>query len=187
MSKYRLGIDIDGTVTDPATFIPYLNEHFKKNLTIDDIIEYDLTVALGISQEEFWKWMQVHEPSIYKQAILADNAKDILLEWKKQYELFYISARPKHTHDVTVDWFHRLTVPYDHIELLGQHDKLDAVKKHKLDVFFEDKHDNACNIAEECNIPVVLMDTPYNQSPVPNNVYRAAHWNEAKKIVDRLL
>ncbi|SER69327.1 hypothetical protein [Salipaludibacillus aurantiacus] len=186
MGKYRFGIDIDGTVTDPATFLPYLNKHFNKDLTIEDIVEYDLTGVLGVSEKELWKWMQVHEPSIYKQADLAKFVKEILEEWKKQYELFYISARPKHVHELTINWFHENTVPYDHIELLGQHNKLEAVKKHQLDLFFEDKHDNACNIAEDAQIPVILMDTPYNQAPVPDNVYRASHWNQAKQIVEKL-
>lgn len=187
MSKYRLGIDIDGTVTDPATFIPHLNKHFKKNLTLQDIIEYDLTTVLDVSQKEFGEWMNLNEQFIYKQAEIAKNAKKILMEWKDRHELYFISARPKHVHDLTIDWFNRLTVPYDHIELLGQHDKLRAVKKHNIDVFFEDKHDNACDIAEECKIPVILIDTPYNQLTVPENVYRVAHWNDAKKIVDKLL
>ncbi|WP_416149350.1 5' nucleotidase, NT5C type [Salipaludibacillus sp. HK11] len=186
MYKYRLGIDIDGTITDPATFIPHLNKHFKKNLTLNDIVDYDLTTVLEISSKEFTEWMSIHEPFMYQHAQMAVHAKNILTEWKKRYELYYISARPKHVHELTVDWFHRLTIPYDHIELLGQHDKLNAVKRHKVDVFFEDKHDNACNIAEECNIPVILIDTPYNQLAVPSNVHRVQHWNEAKIIVDNL-
>ncbi|KHF31202.1 hypothetical protein LR68_00151 [Anoxybacillus sp. BCO1] len=32
MIKRRFGIDIDGTVTCPSTFIPYLNKSFQKNL-----------------------------------------------------------------------------------------------------------------------------------------------------------
>ncbi|PTL40517.1 5' nucleotidase, NT5C type [Alkalicoccus saliphilus] len=186
MKKYRFGIDIDGTVTDPATFIPHLNKHFNKNLTLDDIVEYDLTKALGVTEEEFWQWMQKHEPMLYSSSTIADNAKDILHTWRSQFELFYISARPNHLLDVTEDWFHRQEVPYDHIELLGQHDKIAAVKKHEVDTFFEDKHDNAVNIAEEFQIPVVLMETPYNQMPVPDNVYRAKNWLHARTIVENI-
>ncbi|SDN42405.1 hypothetical protein [Alkalicoccus daliensis] len=183
---YRFGIDIDGTVTDPATFIPHLNKHFNKQLTLADIVDYDLTKALDVTEEQFWKWMQKHESMLYQKSIIADNAKEILTAWKSDFELFYISARPNHLYDITEEWFHRLEVPYDHIELLGQHDKLDAVREHKVDTFFEDKHDNAVNIAEEFQIPVILMETPYNQMSVPDNVHRAKNWHHAKEIVDRL-
>ncbi|UCZ54533.1 hypothetical protein LGQ02_07165 [Bacillus shivajii] len=187
MNKKRFGIDIDGTVTDPATFIPYLNEHFKKELTIHDIKEYELSTALGVTKEDFWKWMKIHEPNIYAQAELAIDAHQILTEWTNEHELYYISARPTEYLNLTTDWFNKTKVPYDHIELIGTHDKISAVKQHRVDLFFEDKHDNACNIAEECEIPVILMDTPYNQDPVHKLVNRAKDWQAAKKIVQSLL
>lgn len=39
----RFGIDIDGTVTSPDALVPFLNEGFKLQLTLDDITQYDLT------------------------------------------------------------------------------------------------------------------------------------------------
>lgn len=182
--KKRMGLDIDGTITDPNTFIPYLNKHFKKQLTLDDLIEYDLTSILGITEIEFWDWMGLHEATIYKEAPLALNAEQILHEWTKDHDLIYITARREHLAEITHQWFHTRSLPYDHIELVGKHDKLDAVRKHKLDIFFEDKHDNAVAIAEEFNIPVILMDTPYNRLPAPNNVIRANNWFEAKDWVE---
>ena len=86
---------------------------------------------------------------------------------EKAHELIYISARRNHLLDVTEKWFKQNEVHYHHIELIGTHDKLEAVKKYNIDIFFEDKHDNACDISEECNIPVILFNTPYNQDPVP--------------------
>ncbi|MFA9559359.1 hypothetical protein ACERII_18765 [Evansella sp. AB-rgal1] len=186
MRKRRLGIDIDGTVTDPGTFIPYLNNHFNQNLTLNDLTQYELSTILNITKEDFWNWMKEHEPTIYKNAELAIDAKSILTNWKKDHELYYISARPKHVHNLTIEWFLKLQLPYDHIELLGKHHKLEAVKEHNIEVFFEDKHDNACDIAEECDIPVILLDTPYNRDPVHKLVYRAYNWKEAKAITENI-
>ncbi|KHF41851.1 nucleotidase [Halalkalibacter okhensis] len=187
MTKKRMGLDIDGTVTDPNTFIPYLNKHFKKSLTLDDLTEYDLTSVLNITEEQFWKWMGEHEGLIYKEAELAAHAELTLHEWTKHHDLIYITARRSHLAEITQNWFMTKAVPYDHIELVGKHDKLDAVREHQLDIFFEDKHDNAVAIAEEFNIPVILMDTPYNRLPSPNNVIRANDWVEAKRWVDNWL
>ncbi|PRO65135.1 5' nucleotidase, NT5C type [Alkalicoccus urumqiensis] len=186
MNRYRFGIDIDGTVTDPATFIPHLNKHFNKNLTLEDIVDYDLTKALEVDEKEFAEWMEKHEPMLYRTSIIAERAKETLMSWSRHAELFYISARPHSLYEVTEEWFHRMELPYDHIELLGQHDKLNAVEKHEVDIFFEDKHDNAVNIAETFNIPVVLMETPYNQMAVPNNVHRARNWKHARTLVDSI-
>ncbi|ARK29363.1 5' nucleotidase, NT5C type [Halalkalibacter krulwichiae] len=182
--KKRMGLDIDGTITCPTTFIPYLNKHFKKSLTLEDITEYDLTSVLGISEKQFWEWMGENEGIIYEEAELAKGAETTLHEWTKSHDLIYITARRNHLADVTTKWFTQKSIPYDHIELVGKHDKIEAVKNHKLDIFFEDKHDNAVAIAEEFNIPVILMDTPYNRLPAPKTVVRANNWVEAKEWVN---
>ncbi|MBU8905702.1 hypothetical protein [Desertibacillus haloalkaliphilus] len=183
----KFGLDIDGTVTHPGTFIPYLNKHFKKNITLDDITEYDLTQLLGVSSETFWDWMKEHEQIIYMNADLASFSKDVIRQWatNDQHELVYISARGDHLLEVTQQWFEKNSIPYGHIELIGQHDKIDAIKEHQVDIFFEDKHDNACDIAEECQIPVILLDTPYNRKPTPENVIRVYDWKEANDWVNK--
>ncbi|BAB05118.1 nucleotidase [Halalkalibacterium halodurans] len=183
----RFGLDIDGTVTDPATFLPYLNEQFQKTLTLEDITDYDLTKSLGITSEEFWKWMEQHEQTIYKQAKKADGVDQVLEEWKQEHELIYITARASHLEEITKNWFEQQNLPFHHIELVGKHDKIEAIRTHEIDIFFEDKHDNAVAIAETFAIPVILMDTPYNRLPTPANVVRINHWTEAKAWVDEWL
>lgn len=79
----RLGIDIDGTVTAQDTFVPYLNRSFHLSITLDDMTDYDLTKLLNITDEEFWEWMNVHEATIYKEAKLAEFAKQALDGLKK--------------------------------------------------------------------------------------------------------
>lgn len=180
----RLGIDIDGTVTSPETFVPYLNKSFGINITLDDMKEYDLTKLLNISEEDFWQWMDEQEPLIYKDAPMAIDAKLVLDEWKKTHKLLFISARRSHLREVTFDWFKRNELFYHQIDLIGTHDKLGAVRENKIDVFFEDKHDNACMISEEFNIPVILFDTPYNQDPIPGGVIRVNNWLEAREWVN---
>ncbi|MFN7251232.1 MAG: hypothetical protein ACK4M9_10640 [Anaerobacillus sp.] len=185
--QIRFGLDIDGTVTSPETFIPYLNQHFKKNITLADITQYELTPLLDITKEEFGEWMNEYEPIIYANAMLATSFTDVLKNWQDQHHFTYISARGKHLLEITQQWFQKHNIPYHHIELLGQHDKLNAVKKHNIDIFFEDKHDNAVDIAEQCNIPVILIDTPYNQDPIPKQVVRVKNWKEAANWVENWL
>lgn len=183
--KKRFGLDIDGTITDPATFIPYINKDFNQILQLEDLTEYDLTKILQITDKEFWDWMEHKEPIIYAQAELALDAERVLHKWSKTHDLIYITARRSHLTEVTTSWFTNQALPYTDIELVGKHDKIDAVKKHRLDVFFEDKHDNAVAIAEECSIPVLLFDTPYNRMSIPSNVIRVTHWSEAEQWIEK--
>lgn len=185
--KKRFGIDIDGTVTCPSTFVPYLNKSFNLNITLDDITQYDLTPLVDISKEEFAQWFLDNEPIIYAESPLAKGAKNTLKQWSAKHELFYISARGSHLLSLTEEWFNKMNISYDFIDLLGSHDKVAAAKNYKVDIFFEDKHDNAVEIHENCQIPVILFDTPYNRDPIPNGVIRVYTWEEAEQWVQHWL
>lgn len=182
----RFGIDIDGTVTCPTALLPHINERFRTNLTLDDIKEYDLTKALDVDPAEFGEWYKKTEELIYRTSPAHQYAQQVLSDWKKQFELYYISARGENVLDCTTDWFHRHQIPFDHVELIGTHYKIETAKKFNVDAFFEDKHDNAVGISEELDIPVFLFDTPYNRAPVPKQVIRVSDWKQADEQVRRL-
>lgn len=182
--KKRFGIDIDGTVTSPEAMVPYLNEAFNLNITLNDIKQYDLTPLVTISEEQFAHWFYENEPIIYRESPLAKGAKEVLTKWKREHELYFISARGSHLQQVTEEWFLENALEFDHIELIGNHDKIEAAKKYEVDIFLEDKHDNAVMIHEACGIPVILFDTPYNQDPLPNGVIRVRNWKEANAWAD---
>ncbi|MDM5351720.1 hypothetical protein QUF65_12570 [Lysinibacillus sphaericus] len=185
MKKPRFGIDIDGTVTCPSTLIPHINKQYNVNITLDDVCEYDFLSAFPhpVDRSAFNTWFKENEPYMYEVSEVAKDAKNILTAWQNMFELYYISARGENVADITVNWFENQAIPYDHIELLGSHDKLAVAKKHHVDAFFEDKHDNAVMLAEELKIPVVLFDTPYNRLAVPDNVVRVYNWQEANQFI----
>lgn len=180
----KFGIDIDGTVTIPDAIIPFLNQDFGLSLTLQDIKDYDLSVLVDIPKTHFSDWWLKIEPMVYQKSPLAKDAKEVLLKWGQRHELFFISARSIYLLEETKEWFIRQGLPYQHIELIGTQDKVEAAIKHNVDIFFEDKHDNAVRIHEECQIPVILFNTPYNQDPVPRGVIRVNNWLEANKWVN---
>jgi len=183
----RFGIDIDGTVTSPTSLIPFINKAFNLNILYEDVNQYELTPFVNVPEEEFAKWFTENEPKIYEGSPPAKGAIEVLNKWKHKHELFFISARGPHLLDITEEWFFQHGLTFHHIELIGSHDKVETAKKHNIDIFFEDKHDNAVMIHEECRIPVILFDTPYNQDPLPEGVIRAKNWREANYWVETWL
>lgn len=186
MRDIRFGIDIDGTVTCPTSLLPHINKQFGCNLVLDNITQYDLTEAFPVDKEVFWQWYTGAEAHIYSTSPAQAYAKKVLDDWHAQFELFYISARGPQVHAATMDWFGREEIPYDHIELVGSHHKIETAKKFGVHAFFEDKHDNAVEIHEELNIPVILFDTPYNREPIPEGVIRVNDWQEANDWIKKL-
>lgn len=184
--KTRFGIDIDGTVTCPTSLLPHINKRFGSNLTLEDIKEYDLTKAFDVDPVQFGEWYKEAEELIYQTSPAQQFAKEVLSDWKKQYELYYISARGQNVLECTTNWFQEQQIPFDHVELIGTHHKIETAKRLSVNAFFEDKHDNAVEIHEELDIPVFLFDTPYNRKPIPDGVIRVNDWQEANWQVQRL-
>lgn len=186
MKPIRFGIDIDGTVTCPTSLLPHINKQFNLNLVLEDIKEYDLLQAVKVDEKQFFDWYKTAEAHIYEMSPPQDYAKKVLDQWQSQFELYFISARGNNVYDTTRDWFVREQIPYDHIELIGSHKKIEAAKKHGVDAFFEDKHDNAVEIHEALDIPVLLFDTAWNRKPIPDGVKRVYSWQEANDWIKRL-
>ncbi|KQL34224.1 hypothetical protein [Psychrobacillus sp. FJAT-21963] len=181
----RFGIDIDGTVTCPTSLLPHINSAFNCNLQLEDIKEYDLTKAFSVDEKEFYEWFKKTESTIYASSPIQSDAHAVLSAWKDKYELYFISARGENVRDVTLNWFKEQELLYDHIELIGTHNKIETARKHGVHAFFEDKHDNAVEIHEELDIPVILFNTPYNQQPAPKGVIRVNNWIEANEWIEK--
>ncbi len=187
MARYRLGIDIDGTVTCPTALVPYLQQSFNKDLRYEDITAYDLGIVLGRSPEEMKQWFIKHQEEIYINSPIAKGAADVLRRWSEQHELYYISARFNYLDKITEQWFVEHNIPFHHIELTGSHDKIAAARKLEVNMFLEDKLDNALELNHELNIPVILFDTPYNQAELPDGIFRVKSWLEVDAILNQQL
>lgn len=181
-----IGIDIDGTVTSPSSIIPLMNESFGKDLRYEDCYEYNLANVYQITDEEFDRWLAENGERLYDEAPVHGNADHILRSWHPRFKLVYISAREARHRDVTINWFARYDIPYHEVDLLGSHDKLSAAKKWGVDLFLEDRLENALQLSEALQIPVFLFDTPYNQGTLPPLIHRVSTWNEVQEKVHLL-
>ena len=86
-------------------------------------------------KKHFYEWYKTAEAHIYETSppkICQRNFNS----WQAQFELYYISARGNHVYDTTLDWFKREEIPYDHIELIGSHYKIETAKKHRRSCIF---------------------------------------------------
>jgi uncharacterized HAD superfamily protein len=173
-----IGIDIDGTVTDPSSIVPLMNESFGKNLRYEDCTDYNLATVYDITEQEFLQWLDQYGERLYDVAPVHGTAGEILRQWHRKHRLIYISAREARHLDVTLRWFERYRIPFHEIDLIGSHDKLQAARKWQVDLFIEDRLENALQLSEALQIPVFLFDTPYNQGSLPKLVYRVRSWDE---------
>lgn len=177
----KIGIDIDGTITHPSSCFTYMNKYLGTSIDFDQASEYELHTYTDMNQIEFWDYMvnSGHETGIYRESIPQEHVRHHLWNLRKQYDLHYVTARSELVRPVTEEWIKQHELPLDSLIMTGSHDKVQVVRDLALDLFMEDRLENAVQIAEDTSIPVILFDAPYNRKAVPNNVIRVASWNEA--------
>lgn len=181
-----IGIDIDGTVTSPSSIVPLMNESFGRNLRYEDCFEYNLANVYNITDEEFAIWLDQYGERLYDEAPVHGTADQILRLWHQEHKLVYISAREHRHLDVTLNWFSRYEIPYHEVDLIGSHDKLSSARKWDVDLFLEDRLENALQLSEALEIPVFLFDTPYNQGTLPKRIHRVHTWEQVNSMMKSL-
>ena len=92
MSKLNICIDIDGTITSPYHFIPYLNELYNKNITEEGCNTYNWEILYNIDMKTMLSEFHEKYMHSYKEAKLVDNAKNIIDELKKNHNLYSIRS-----------------------------------------------------------------------------------------------
>lgn len=165
----KIGIDIDGTITTMDTILGVFNRETGKNLSINDIVEYDVGKCYGLSRGDAGRIWGTFMGEIVEGSVPIKGL-DTFMEYWRTYknlegnnELYIVTARPKEFKDSTVDWLARHGVNYDEI-YLGYDHKLDAVRDLGLDVFIDDKLDNIVDIDNSgLGCLAYLQDQPYNR------------------------
>lgn len=189
----RIGIDIDGVLTDEHSFIidfasKYLNERNIPYTVHKDI--YDSEKVFDVSKEvwrEFWK---EHIFYYSKNVQARPFASEVINKLKKEnIEIFIITARyyttyeNEHTEEmqkIVKEWLNNNNIPYD--KIIFSEEKVDICKKYEIDLMIEDKPENILSISNE--IPVICYDHLYNAKLNNKNIIRCYSWYD---IYEKLL
>ncbi|TQQ83178.1 hydrolase [Peptacetobacter hominis] len=183
MKKFTICVDIDGTVTDPYGFIPYLNEIFNRNLTKEEYTTLDWEKLYGIREDDFYINFDKNYSYTYEKAKAVSGARDTLKEFSDVAEICFVTARQPYLYDLTKNWLDKNGFSGYDIYTLGNMKKSKKAVELGCDIFVEDDPDNVKDLAEN-GIKVIIMDTNYNRNVEGKNIKRAADWDEAKSIID---
>jgi uncharacterized protein len=178
MKKQVLGIDIDGTLTEFDSFLPYLNKLLGKQVKPEEIIQYDLHEIFGMEYDAFSTLFDEHSIPIYQNAVPRPCALQELQWLDEQFKIIYITARYEEFRDLTQNWIRQHGFPDRQIICTGSHDKINAIKENQVNIMVEDRLENALEIWDNLQVSVFLLDTPYNQAKLPSGICRVKDWHE---------
>lgn len=196
MKNLKIGIDIDNVIAEsyPA-YIARFNQTFGTKIRYEEIEEfYYFDKLSGIDQEKVEIFIDrlLIDEDFQLNISPVEGVKKIIAKWVDGGDsIHYITARPKTIRQITKNWLikHGLYVDGVTLDLFeGERHTKDPIYKKRLvknkgiDIFIEDIKE----IAETMDIPVLLLDRPWNQGKLPENVKRVKDWKEIDKIVSKL-
>ena len=191
----KIGIDIDGVLTNEESYILDFGSAFFTNNNISYKIHndiYDSKETFEVSQEDydaFWKEC-IFDYS--RNISIRPFAKDILKKLVEQnHEIYIITSRYYTTYEndnklkmqnIVKEWLKRNEIKYNSLIFTRKKDEI--CKELYIDVMIEDKPENIDRISK--HIPVICFNEEYNKQCSGKNVYRAYSWydvyNKIKEI-----
>ena len=188
----RIGIDLDGCITDISKFVADYGTKFCYENNIKYSVkedEYDEAKALGISYdetEEFWNKYLPYYATEYKPR---DFVTEVIEKLKEKNEIYIITARnedglPREVYgkmqEFVKDWFKKYNIYYDKL-IFTKGSKLPYCLENNIEVMIEDSPINIMDIAQK--IQVFCFDNPYNKKIEGKNITRVYSWYDVLSAI----
>lgn len=190
----RIGIDIDGVLTDFERWQLDTGSKFfsKYNKSIINHNGYSAREVFGVSKELsslFWN-KNLYEYA--KEEPARKYASEIIKKLRNENnEIYIITARfltDRNTDEgiemrkIVNDWLKNQNIPYDKI-IFSPEDKLDICLENNIDLMIEDCVNNINKISNV--IPVICFHAGYNKECEGKNIYRAYSWYDIYGIIKK--
>lgn len=178
----RLGIDIDGTISNTGEIYRDRREKFARdnNITIIEV-EEDFNY-----KKEFLK---EYSKDIFLSVDIKENAKEVLQRLKEKHEIYIITARSNDfvpdIKDVSVicqEWFDKYNIVVDKIITgVDGDEKLKVCLQNKIDLMIDDNINNYEIIKN--NLKCLLFDDNNQYNSIKD---RVTNWLELEKYVEEV-
>ena len=157
MNMTKIGFDLDGVLYDWHAVV--------YQWVVENQSDFD------VSYNEFWTdWIDqeehaglanflVNTPIFVTKLIMSEPMREMLWTLAEDFEIFYITARPKDVHFGTEWWIKTSRIPNPE-NLFFAKNKLPLIINHEIDYFVEDMTKHA--LALQNYTKIILVEKPWN-------------------------
>ncbi len=205
MSERRIYVDIDDVLCETIGRLVDLLEHLHgRRIDPDAVEDFDLSRSFGLEPAEIEVFMdRAHDDEVIESIDPIPGAADVLSNWKAAGDrIILVTGRPPRTNAASRRWLESHCLDHDALHHLDKWDRpswnpegLPAIRFDELhdfdfEVAIEDSLDTAVRLVEEFDIPVVLMDRPWNRGlhrvarRTRESLIRCTNWMEVARVVD---
>ena len=178
MSPRSLYVDIDDVLSATIErLVDLLHELHDRRVEIEHVRDFDLARPFGLDAEGIRRFMHVaHRDEVIESIAPHADAAPVLASWKAAgHSITLVTGRPPITTHASRRWLETHGMPHDalhHLDKWGRPDwndaGLPALRFEDLPAFgfelaVEDSLSTAVRLVEDLDLPVALMDRPWNR------------------------
>ena len=195
----RIGIDIDGVLTDIEKWqLDYGSKFYfeKYGKEILDNEGYETTDIFKVDSkfdDEFWtEYFKEYSINVDVRKFASELIKKLKQDGN---EIYIITARGsflsrsanvmsiEENRNIVLDWLKRNEIVYDKI-IFSPEEKLSICLENMIDVMIEDKVDNINKISTR--IPVICFHAGYNKNCIGDNNIRCYSWYDIYAKINKM-
>jgi len=195
-AKLVIGVDFDDVLFNfNDSLHAYHNAKYGTSVERKDIASYDIEKVWGCTPEEAArKVFEFYFAPDHDRTSIVAGAIEGVHKLKKDHELHIISSRGDNIKDLTLRWIDQNFPGYfKSVNLTNlyfgiadrAHSKAEVCKKLGVDVMIEDSLSQAEDVSS-IGCKVILLDCPWNQGKLPDNVVRVYSWHEIVERIEKM-
>jgi len=174
----KAGIDLDGVIADLLTpFIRKINKEFGLSVKRKNISSFYFSDCIPSPNWDDIIKIWEDPDFILKQPLVPWARWGINRLRDLGYAIYIVTARKSHLKEATLQWLKKHKIYFDEIVTGKQEEKWSYIERKGLDIFVEDKAQNALEAIRFCE-RVYLIDAPYNKQLDEPKAIRVKGWRE---------
>lgn len=184
-------VDMDDVLCQAARhFLAVVAREFGKQVGYEQLTNFDVGQACGLAPRERDELYRiVHRPEELLQMAPIDEAISVINQWKAHgFEIAVVTGRPPETREPSLEWLAKSGVSYSSFTVVDKYSRfatestiavgLDEFAARRFCFAVEDSLPMAQYLAGRMNVPVALIDCPWNRTaPAHARVSRYRDWN----------
>jgi len=192
----RIYVDLDDVVCQTIELlVDLLAAEFGRRVAVAEVTCFDLSASFGLGPEELERFMdRAHDPEVLQRYQLRSGALEGLAGWRGQgREIWIVTGRPASAAPGTRRWLERVGVPFDELLFVQKYSgrtydpgddgatvAVEELGSLGFDLAVEDSAEMAVRLRDELQVPVLLLDRPWNRDlpDEPGRLRRCADWAE---------
>lgn len=202
MKGRRIYVDIDDVLSRTIeSLIDLLERHHDRRVHVDHVLHFDLEKSFSLEPQQIIELMDhAHKDEVIESIVPAEGASEALDAWSDAGDrVNLVTGRPPITNAASQRWLETHDLRHESLHHLDKwarpswnEEGLPAISFEEIpdfgfDFAVEDSLETAVRLIDDFEIPVALMDRPWNRDlssltkRTRDRLVRCASWDEVRK------